>query len=238
MRRREFIALVGGAATAWPLSARAQQHAMQVVGFLDSRSAEAMSTRLQAFRQGLKDNGYVEGENVAIVYRFAEDQNDRLPQLVGDLVRRRVAVIAAGGGPPAAFAAKAPTTTIPTVFLVADDPVRLGLVTSLARPSANLTGINIFNSELVAKRLELLRELVPQTARIAVLVNPADVANTEITVTDAEAAARRIGLQINVLNASTGREIASAFENMAREGYGALFVGASPYFASRRVQLV
>jgi len=238
MRRREFIALVGGAATAWPLSARAQQHAMQVVGFLDSRSAEAMSTRLQAFRQGLKDNGYVEGENVAIVYRFAEDQNDRLPQLVGDLVRRRVAVIAAGGGPPAAFAAKAATTTIPTVFLVADDPVRLGLVTSLARPSANLTGINIFNSELVAKRLELLRELVPQTARIAVLVNPADVANTEITVTDAEAAARRIGLQINVLNASTGREIASAFENMAREGYGALFVGASPYFASRRVQLV
>jgi ABC-type uncharacterized transport system substrate-binding protein len=236
--RRAFITLLGGAAAGWPLAARGQQPAMPVIGFLDSRPAEAISDRLQAFRQGLKDNGYVEGENVAIVYRFAEDQNDRLPQLATDLVRRRVAVIAAGGGPSPAFAAKAATTTIPIVFLVADDPVRLGLVASLARPAANLTGINIFNSELVAKRLELLRELVPRATRVAVLVNPADAANTEITVIDAEAAARGTGLQINVLNANTRREIASAFESMAREGYGALFVGASPYFASRRVQLV
>jgi putative ABC transport system substrate-binding protein len=238
MQRREFITLFSGAVLAWPLSVRAQQAALPVIGFLDSRPAEAISARLQAFRQGLKDNGYVEGENVAIVYRFAEDQNDRLPQLAADLVRRQVAVIAAGGGPPAAFAAKAATATIPTVFLAAEDPVRLGLVASLARPGANLTGINIFNSELVAKRLELLRELVPRAARIAVLVNPADVANTEITVTDAEAAARRIGLQISVLNANTSREIASAFESMAHEGYGALFVGGSGYLASRRVQLV
>src|SRR6516165_5954572 len=205
MRRREFIALVGGAATAWPLSARAQQHAMQVVGFLDSRSADAMSARLQAFRQGLKDNGYVEGENVAIVYRLADNQTDRLPELATDLVHRQVGVIVTAT-PPAVSAAKAATTTVPTVFLVAEDPVSLGLVASLARPGANLTGINIVNSELVAKRLELLSELVPRAARIAVLVNPADVASTEATVRDAEAAARRIGVQINVLNASTNRE--------------------------------
>lgn len=203
MRRRQFITLLGGGA-AWPLSARAQQHAMPVVGFLDSRPVDAMSARLQAFRQGLKDNGYVEGENVAIVYRLADNQTDRLPELATDLVHRQVDVIVTST-PPATFAAKAATNTIPTVFLVAEDPVRLGLVASLARPGGNLTGINIFNSELVAKRLELLSELVPRAARIAVLVNPADVASTEATVRDAEVAARRIGLQIDVLNANTSR---------------------------------
>jgi len=236
LKRREFISLLAGGA-AWPLAARAQQPAMPVIGFLDSRPVDAMSARLQAFRQGLKDNGYVEGENVAIVYRLADNQTDRLPELAMDLVHRQVGVIVTST-PPAVSAAKAATTTIPTVFLVAEDPVRLGLVASLARPGGNLTGINIVNSELVAKRLELLSELVPRAARIAVLVNPTDVASTEATVRDAEVAARRIGLQIDVLNANTSREIASAFESMAREAYGALFVAASAYFAGRRVQLV
>ena len=227
MRRREFITLLGGAVAAWPLAARAQQPAMPVVGLLDPRSPDAMADRLRAFRLGLKDVGFVEGENVTIIYRFAEDQYDRLPALAAELVRRRVTVIAASAT-PAAIAAKPATTTIPIAFIVAEDPVRLGLVASLARPGGNLTGINFFSSELAAKRLDLLRELLPRAARVAVLVSPVDATNTASTLRDVEAAARALGLQVEVLNAETSREINAAFENVGRDRPDALFVGATP----------
>jgi putative tryptophan/tyrosine transport system substrate-binding protein len=175
MRRREFIALAGGATLAWPIALRAQQPAMSVIGFLSTTSSGDSAERLRVFRQALKDNGYVEGENVTIEYRWAENQSDRLAELAADLVRRRVAVIVTSGGPASAFAAKAATATIPIVFVVNEDPVRLGLVASLAQPGGNLTGFNIFFSEVVAKRLGLLRELVPTATRIAVLVNPANL---------------------------------------------------------------
>jgi putative tryptophan/tyrosine transport system substrate-binding protein len=236
MNRRAFITLLGGgAAAAWPLAARAQQAAMPVIGFLDSRPSDVISDRLRAFRQGLKDTGYVEGENVAIIQRFADNQVDRLPELAADLVRRQVSVVIATGA--GAFVAKAATATIPIVFVAAEDPVRLGLVANIARPGGNLTGVNLFNTEVVTKRMDLLRELVPRAARIAVLVSPSDGGSTETTVRDATAAARAIGLQIQIFNANTGREVDSAFETMARDGYAALFVGASPYLAGRRVQL-
>ena len=194
MKRREFITLLGGAAAAWPLMARAQQAAMPVIGFLDSRLPDAITDRLRAFRQGLKDVGYLEGENLAIVYRLANNRDDRLPELAADLAQRGVAVIATAGT-PSTLAAKAASTTIPIVFLTGDDPVRLGLVTSLSQPGGNLTGINVFNSEVTAKRMELLRELVPHLRRIAVLVNPAD-ANTETQLKAVNEAARAMGLQI------------------------------------------
>ena len=233
MRRRDIIKVVAGSAIAWPLAARAQQSAMPVIGFLDSRSSEAIADRLRAFRQGLNDTGYVEGENVTIVYRFAEDQNNRLPELADDLVRRKVAVIVAIAP---VMLAKAATATIPIVFLVAVDPVKLGLVASLARPGGNLTGINFFVTELAAKRLELLRELVPAAARIAVLVDPANATSAE-ALRGVEAAARTMGVQIQVLNANTSREIDAAFESIGRERPDALFVGNSPFLADRRVQL-
>jgi ABC-type uncharacterized transport system substrate-binding protein len=235
--RREFIALLGGAAAAWPLAAQAQQPAMPVIGFLNSQSPDGFTRRLGAFRQGLKDTGYVEGESVAIEYRWSDGQNDRLPALAADLVRRRVAVIAATGAPASAFAAKAATTTIPIVFSVAEDPVRLGLVASLARPGGNLTGVNFWTAEVSAKRLELQRELAPTAVRIAVLVNPAIAANAETTLRDVESAARAMGLQIRVLNASTSGEINAAFASFARERPDALFVGGDPFFHSRRLQL-
>jgi putative ABC transport system substrate-binding protein len=237
MRRREVITLLGGAA-AWPLAARAQQEAMPVIGLLNPGSSDTTADFLRAFQRGLKDAGFVEGENVAIVYRWAENQFDRLPELAADLVRRKVVVIAATGGPPSTLAAKAATTTIPVVFLSAEDPVRIGLVASLARPGGNVTGINIFSGELTAKRLELLRELVPAATRVAVLVNPANATNTETTLRDVEPAARAIGLQIQVLNASTSREIDAAFATIARERPDALFVGVDPLFTPRRVQMV
>ena len=179
MKRREFITLIGGAAVTWPLSGSAQQSAMPAIGFLDPRSLEGVANRLRGFRQGLKEIGFVEGENVTIEFRWAENQMDRLAELAADLVRRPSAVIVASGGRDSTLAAKAATTTIPIVFLTAEDPVRLGLVASLARPGGNLTGINFFNSELTTKRLELLRELVPAAKRIAVLVSPIDTANTD-----------------------------------------------------------
>ncbi len=238
MKRREFITLIGGAAAVWPQAVQAQQPAMPVIGLLDTRSPEALTDRLRGFRRGLKDTGYVEGENVAIEYRWAENQLDRLPVLAAELVRRRVALIATSGSPAVAFAAKAATTTIPIIFAVADDPVRLGLVASLSRPDGNLTGINFLVGELTAKRLELLRALVPAATRVAGLVNPANATNTETTLRDVEPAARTMGLQIQVLNASTSREIDAAFATIARERPDALFVGNDAFFNARRVQLV
>jgi ABC-type uncharacterized transport system substrate-binding protein len=235
-RRREFITLIGGAAAAWPLAARAQQP-IPVVGFLHAASPDTFANLLRAFRQGLKDTGYVEGENAAIEYRWAENQMDRLPELAAELVRRRVAVIATGGGPAAVFAAKAATTTIPIVFGINEDPARLGLVASLTRPGGNLTGFNFLAGELTEKRLELLRGLVPAAVRVAVLVNPANVSNTETTLRDVQSAARSMGLQIHILNASTSRDINEAFEILVRERPDALFVGIDSFFVSRRVQL-
>jgi putative ABC transport system substrate-binding protein len=238
MRRREFIALVGGAAAAWPLAANAQQPAIPVIGFLDARLPDAMTDRLRGFRQGLGEAGYAEGDNVTILYRWGENKVDRLPELGAELVRRRVAVIIGSGGIPAIMAAKAATATIPVLFIVSEDPVRLGLVKSLARPEGNLTGINFFNSELVAKQLELLRELVPKAAAVAVLVNPASPNTFDATLRDIEPAARAMGLQIKIMRAGTGREIDAAFATLAQERPDALFVGNDAFFNSRRVQLV
>jgi putative ABC transport system substrate-binding protein len=235
-KRREFMALLGGAA-AWPLAARAQQAAMPMVGFLDLRSPDAMEGRLRGFRQGLRDTGNVEGDNVTIAYRWAENKADRLPELVAELIRGRIAVIIASGGVAVAVAAKAATTTIPILFIVSEDPVRLGLVASLARPSGNLTGVNFFNTELAAKQLELLRELLPRAARVAVFINPAS-ATAETTLRDVEPAARAIGLQIQVLRASTSQEIDTAFATFARERPDALFISNEGFLNSRRVQLV
>jgi putative ABC transport system substrate-binding protein len=236
LKRRELITLLGGVA-AWPLAARAQQPALPVVGFLHPSSPDAYAERLRGFRQGLKESGYAEGENVAIVYRWAENRLDRLPNLAAELVRRRVAVIVAPQGMQPVLAAKAETKTIPIVFSVGEDPVRLGLVASLARPGGNLTGINFFNAELTAKRLELLRELVPGAARVALLVNPTNVTIAEGAARDAEAPARSMGLQIQVLNASTSGEIDAAFTLLARERPDALFVIGDPLFNTRRLQL-
>jgi putative ABC transport system substrate-binding protein len=235
MKRREFIALIGGAAIICPLKAGAQQPTMPVVGFLFTTSPDANQDRLRAFQRGLKESGYVEGENVAIAYRSAEGQYDRLPALAADLVRRQVGVICAAGE-ASASAAKAATTTIPVVFLVGADPVNLGLVASIARPDGNVTGINFVSGELAAKRLELLRELVPRAVRLAVLVNP-NSPLTGTTLKDLGAAAHAMGLQIQVLRARTSREIEAAFAGFARERPDALFVGADPFFTSRRVQL-
>jgi putative ABC transport system substrate-binding protein len=237
VKRREFISLVGGGAAAWPLAAWAQQPAMPVIGLLESRSPGTIEYLLSAFRQGLKDTGYVEGDNIAIEYRWGENEVDRLPLLAAELVRRQVAVIVATAGAHTAFAAKGATTTIPIVFGVSEDPVRLGLVASLARPGGNMTGINFLSAELVAKRLEILRELVPAATRIAVLVNPTGP-TTETTLRDVDAAARTLGLQIQVLNATTSGEINAAFVTLVRERQDALFVGTDPFFASRRVQMV
>ena len=236
MRRREFITLLGGAAVAWPLAARAQQPAMPIVGFVSGRSPEASARHAAAFRKGLNETGYIEGQNVMVEYHWLEGQYDRLPSLMADLVRRRVAVIATPGCTAAALAAKAATTTIPIVFGVGEDPVKLGLVASLARPGGNATGINFFTAEVVAKRLGLLHDLVPKAVRIAVLVNPANAPTAEATLREIPEAARALGLQIQVLNASTSREIEAAFATLVRDRADALFVAPDGFFISRRVQ--
>ena len=236
--RREFIVALGGAAAASPLAARAQQLALPVVAFITGASADTQVDRVRSFRKGLGEAGLVEGQNVTIEYHFLEGQFDRLPALMADLVRRRVTLIATPGTPSAAIAAKAATATIPIVFGVAEDPVKLGLVASLARPGGNATGINYFAQELNAKRLGLLHALVPKAVRVAVLVNPADGPATETTLRDVQEAARTIGLQIQVLNASTSREIEAAFATLARERPDALFVAGDAFFGSRRVQFV
>ena len=239
MKRRDFT-LLGGAIVAWPLAARAQQAAMPAIGFLDGRSVDSLTDRLRAFRQGLKDVGYVEGENVTIIYRWAENQVDRLPDLAAELVRRPVAVIVASGGPNVVFAAKAATTTIPILFLTAEDPVRLGLVASLARPGGNLTGINFLNRKLASKQLELLRELVPAATRVAVLVDPTNVSVTESILREVGLFARGTGLKVQVLRASTSAEIDAAFAvftSSASERPNALFVSQDPFLNTRRLQL-
>jgi putative tryptophan/tyrosine transport system substrate-binding protein len=232
LKRRDFITLLGGAA-ACPLAASAQQPTMPVVGFVNAGSSDAPLGA--AFRKGLNEAGYFEGQNVTVEYHWLEGQFDRLPALMADLVRRRVAVIATPAGNFAAQVAKAATTTIPIVFGVAEDPVKLGLVASLARPSGNLTGINFFTSELTAKRLALLHELVPKAVRIAMLVNPANPA-TESALRDMPDAARAMGLQIQVLNASTRSEIEAAFASLVRDRAEALYVAGDVFFTSRRVQ--
>ena len=237
MRRRDFLGVLGGAAASWPVAAQVQQPAMPVIGFLSPTSPDGYENRQRAFRQGLKGAGYVEGENMAIEFRWAESQIERLPMLAADLVRRKVAVITTIGGASTALAAKAATTTIPIVFLTGEDPVKSGVVTSLARPSDNLTGINFVSGELTAKRLELLRELVPTATRVAVLVNPTGPTR-ELTLRDMEPAARAMGLQIQVVRASTSHEISAAFATFARERPDALFVAADPFLTARRVQVV
>jgi putative ABC transport system substrate-binding protein len=236
MKRRDFFTFVGGA-VAWPVATRAQSPTPAVIGFIDSRASDGMTSRVDAFRRGLKEVGFSEGENATIAFRWAENQIERLPQLAAELVRQRATVIFATGGPPAAFAVKAATSAIPVVFLVGEDPAKLGLVSSLARPSANLTGVNLFANELEAKRLELLHQFVPRASRIAVLVNPADIKNTENTLEKVGAAARARGLQIEILKAKTAGEIDDAFASMRQTPVDALFVGAAAFLNSRRVQL-
>ena len=235
MRRRDFIAGLGSVA-AWPVVALAQQPTMPVIGFEYIGSADAGAERLPAFRKGLGETGYVEGENVTVEYHWLEGQYDRLPALMADLVRRRVAVIATPGSTPSSIAAKAATATIPIVFGVNDDPVKLGLVASLARPGGNATGVNSFSGELIGKRLALLHELVPKAVRVAVLLNTANPA-WGVTLREVQEAARVTGLQIHVLNASTSGEIDAVFATLAGERPDALLVSPDPFWGSRRVQL-
>jgi ABC-type uncharacterized transport system substrate-binding protein len=237
MKRREFIAVLGGAAVAWPLGARAQQAAVPVIGFLSNASPDAYTIRLRAFRQGLKEAGYVEGQNVEIEYRWAEGHNSRLPALAAELVRRQVAVMVAAGGTPAAVVAKAATATIPIVFGVAVDPVETGLVTSLNRPGGNLTGVTNLNVEVGPKRLELVHELLPTATIIAVLVNPTSPNIAELFSRTMQQAARALGLQLHILHASTDRDFDAVFESVLQLRAGALVISPDVFFTARREQL-
>ena len=236
MKRREFIALLGGAA-AWPLAARAQQPAMPVIGFLNTRSADVSSHLVAALRRGLAENGYVEGQTVTVEYRWANGQYDRIPALAAELANRPMAVLVATGGEPAAMAAKAATSTIPIVFGIGGDPIKLGLVASYNRPGGNATGINILTNVLAAKRLGLLHELVPKVTTVGFLINPI-FPTAESPLSDTQEAARAIGVQLHVLRASTDYEIDTAFESVAQQGISALAVAADPFFNTRRDKLV
>jgi putative ABC transport system substrate-binding protein len=235
MRRRDFLGVLAGAAAEWPLAARAQQSAMPVIGFLGSRASGDDPQLLTAFRQGLKDSGLSEGQNVAIEYRFAENQYARLPALAAELVGRRVAVIVANG--PAAQAAKAATTTIPIVFSAGFDPVEIGLVASLNQPGGNITGVSILDVELGPKRLELLHEIASKTPTLALLVNPTDVSRTVAITKGLKAAAQTLGLNLPVLHASADRDLETAFASLAQLQAGGLVVGGDPFFNSRGAQL-
>jgi putative ABC transport system substrate-binding protein len=235
VRRRQFITLIGSA-VAWPLAARAQQPSLPVVAFVSSRSADASVRVAGAFRKGLNETGYVEGQNVTVEYHWLEGKYDRLPAVFADLVHRQVAVIAVPGSTPATLAAKAATAKIPIIFGVAEDPVRLGLVANLARPGGNATGINFFVGELIAKRLRLLHDMVPKAVRVAVLVNPANVSNTETTVHLVQEAARAIGIQTEIVKATTISEIDAVFASFARERPDALFIAPDGFLVSRAVQ--
>jgi len=236
MGRREFITLLGGAAS-WPFTAHAQQPAMPVVGYLDAASALERAYIVAAFRQGLAETGYIEGQNLAIEYRWAEGDYGRLSQMATELVNRKVSLIVTPGAAAGALAAKNATSAIPIVFAVGQDPVKLGLIESLARPGGNATGVNFLTNELVAKRLGLLRELVPTAIRVGVLVNPSDVISDRI-VRDAQAAATAAGLELVAVNASTPREIDAALATVAQKRADALFVGPGTFFNARRIQLV
>jgi putative tryptophan/tyrosine transport system substrate-binding protein len=237
MRRRELIKLLGGAAAAWPLAARPRT-AMPVIGFLDPRSSpDSFSNEIAGFHHGLKDIGFVENENVAIEYAWSHDQFDRLPTLAADLVNRPVAVLVASGGSRVAVIAKAATTTIPLVFAVAHDPIKLGLVDSLARPGGNASGVNYFNAEPYAKRLELLGKLLPQNARVAVLANPADDATMQAALREVGSAAGYLGLETMTFNASSSQEIDAAFADLASAHADALYVGGDTFLQSRRDQI-
>jgi putative tryptophan/tyrosine transport system substrate-binding protein len=236
MRRRDFIKAIAGSAAAWPLAARAEQPGIPFVGVVGGGGGDLSRRYVTGFRKGLNETGIIEGQNATVEYHWLEGQYDRLPSLMADLARRRVAVIATPGSNPAALAAKAATATIPIVFGVGEDPVKLGLVTNLARPGGNATGINIFNVEVAAKRLSLLHELVPNAVRIALLVNPANASSAESTLRYIPDAARALGLQSQVLNASTSTEIDTTFATLAHERAEALFVAPDAFFISRREQ--